>query len=79
MRRIQVDIPGDDLHELDRLASIQGVSRAELIRRAVSQYLVSPKLGDSANQAFGIWKERREDGLAVEARLRSEWHCRAAA
>lgn len=73
MRRALVGIPEDDLRELDQLSSIQHVSRAELIRQAVSQYLAKFKPVENADQAFGIWKERRDDGLAVEARLRSEW------
>jgi hypothetical protein len=48
------------------------VSRAELIWRAVTEYLrrfeASP---DDA--AFGIWQQRGEDGLAYQERMRSEW------
>lgn len=73
MRRALVGIPEDDLKELDQLSSIQHVSRAELIRQAVSQYLEKFKPISNADQAFGIWSAKREDGLAAEARLRSEW------
>ncbi|WP_200807042.1 ribbon-helix-helix protein, CopG family [Thiothrix eikelboomii] len=48
------------------------VSRAELIRRAIAEYLqryASP----IEDKAFGLWAQRGEDGLVYQERLRGEW------
>jgi len=58
------------LHELEVR---RNVSRAELIRQAVAQYLV---LNAGTDDAFAAWKSpegRPADGLAVQAKLRREW------
>lgn len=74
MRTI-IDLPTSQKLELQRLAKAQSLSLAELIRRAVSQYLQTvggaPSL--EANDAFGCWKDRTEDSLSYEMRLREEW------
>ncbi|MGH9321368.1 MAG: ribbon-helix-helix protein, CopG family [Vicinamibacteria bacterium] len=48
------------------------ISRAEAIRRAVSEYAKRHQGGDS-RRAFGLWRGRRRDGLAYQRRLRCEW------
>jgi hypothetical protein len=71
MRTI-IDPPDEQIAPLKELASALNVSRAELIRRAVGDYLsrFEPPADDTA---FGIWKQHGEDGLAYQARMRSEW------
>ena len=72
MRTI-VDLPDEDLRRLTRLARDQGVSRAELIRRAVAAYL--GELPEAASRdAFGLWRNRPLDGRAYEDGLREEWN-----
>jgi metal-responsive CopG/Arc/MetJ family transcriptional regulator len=73
--RIAIDIPKDQLAEPTRLAARQGVSRASLMRDAISALLAKQrKTGDAARHAaFGLWADRKEDGLAYQERLRSEW------
>ncbi len=73
MRRALVGIPENELKALDALSEIQHVSRAELIRRAVSLYLEKFKPTDSTDVAFGLWEDRKMDGLAYQTRLREEW------
>jgi metal-responsive CopG/Arc/MetJ family transcriptional regulator len=69
MRTI-VDIPEPQIRALDALTRIDGVSRAELVRRAVALYLRRhAKLSDDA---FGSWTGIA-DGLAYQRRLRDEW------
>jgi predicted transcriptional regulator len=72
MRTI-IDLPDSQLAALRELEQRKKVSRAELIRQAVAQYVVRHA---GAETAFGAWKtpkRRPADGLAVQKKLRSEW------
>lgn len=71
MRTI-VDIPEDQLAALADYCEEIGISRAEAVRRALAVFLRG-RAGASREEAFGLWKDRDEDGLAYEDRLRSEW------
>lgn len=71
--RFLADIPDSDVEWLDSLAAEQGVSRAELVRRAVAAYRADVS-GDAIDNAFGIWKDRGDigDGLKYQRRLRGK-------
>ncbi|MEO8103442.1 MAG: CopG family transcriptional regulator [Betaproteobacteria bacterium] len=72
MRTI-IDLPESQLAALRELEQRKKVSRAELIRQAVAQYVV--RHADSGS-AFGAWKKpkrRAVDGLALQTKLRAEW------
>lgn len=69
--RTLVDIPDRQIEELARISSASQVSPAEVIRRAISAYLAQHSPGP--DDAFGIWKDAPEDGLAYQERVRSEW------
>ena len=73
MTRILVDLSDQDIQWLDALAVGQGVSRAELMRRAVAAYRADVS-GDAIDNAFGIWKDRDDigDGLKYQRRLRGK-------
>ena len=72
--RTLVDIPDDQIEELNQLAEREKVSRASLVRKAVADLLASKRQsgGDAIAAAFGI-RPDMEDGLAYQERLRSEW------
>jgi predicted transcriptional regulator len=70
--RIAVDIPDDQLAELSRLAKREGVSRASLLREAIAAVLAKKRKA-AIDAAFGLWADRKEDGLAYQERLRGEW------
>jgi predicted transcriptional regulator len=72
--RTLVDSPDDQLAELTQLAEREKVSRAALVRRAISDLLKSRRApsADAIDAAFGI-RPDMEDGLAIQERLRSEW------
>jgi metal-responsive CopG/Arc/MetJ family transcriptional regulator len=72
--RTLVDIPDDQIAELNKLAEREKVSRAALVRKAISNLLVSKRrtATDALDAAFGI-RPDMEDGLAYQERLRSEW------
>jgi hypothetical protein len=71
--RFLADIPDSDVEWLDTLAAEQGVSRAELVRRAVAAYRADAS-GDAIDNAFGIWRDRVDigDGLKYQRRLRGK-------
>ena len=71
--RFLADIPDNDIQWLEALAAEQGVSRAELVRRAVTAYR-SDVSGDAIDNAFGIWRGRDDigDGLKYQRRLRGK-------
>lgn len=70
--RTLVDLPEEDIALLNKLAKAGSVSRAELVRQAVSTYL-APHKKTSLHEFFGMWRDFPEDGLAYQERLRSEW------
>ena len=71
MRTI-IDLPEEQIEALKILAERENASRAELVRRAVSDYLAQRPHGGTDN-AFGIWRKRGEEGLKYQARVRQEW------
>lgn len=73
MRRTLVGFSDKDIEELDTLSGIKHVSRAELIRQAVSMYLEKFKPVDKSEEAFGLWKTKKIDGLLYQETLREEW------
>jgi len=73
MKRMLVGLSDQDIQELDALSSIKRTSRAELIRQAVSLYLDKFKPVETGDAAFGLWADKKEDGLAYQQRLRQEW------
>jgi len=71
MRTI-VDLPPEHIETLQELSARTELSRAELIRRAVGEYLARhrPPVDE---RAFGLWRGRAIDALATEDDLRAEW------
>jgi metal-responsive CopG/Arc/MetJ family transcriptional regulator len=72
MRTI-VDIPEEQIQALKILGEIENTSRAELVRRAVAEYLSSRQPDEARDSAFGIWRERGQDGLEYQESVRREW------
>jgi metal-responsive CopG/Arc/MetJ family transcriptional regulator len=70
--RTLVDIPEESLNALDELRARRGVSRAELIRSAIGDYLARNPSVEAAS-AFGLWRGRVADGVEYQQRLRGEW------
>jgi metal-responsive CopG/Arc/MetJ family transcriptional regulator len=70
--RTIIDLPNEQLAELARICRRDGLSRAEVIRRAVDAHL-SRDRSSRRDEAFGLWRNRRGDALTLERRLRREW------
>ena len=70
MRTI-IDIPAPHLKTLTQLGEERGMSRSEIIRQALVIFL---KLHETPpDRAFGLWKDRTEDGKRYQRILRDEW------
>ncbi|GAO36084.1 hypothetical protein SCT_1483 [Sulfuricella sp. T08] len=69
--RTLVDIPDRQIKDLTAICEAEKVSRAEVVRRAISDYLEKKKPGVA--EAFGLWKGRKVDGLTYQEQARSEW------
>lgn len=73
MTRIVIDLPEEDLRQWDNLAAIRHLSRAELIRQALSVYLADNR-ASSDNDAFGLWVNSDTDGILYESQVRNhDW------
>ena len=71
MRTI-VDLPDEQLDSLAELCRQGRISRAEAIRRAVALYISKHGAADK-DEAFGLWRRRKVEGVAYQRRLRREW------
>ncbi len=71
--RTLVDIPDEQIDDLDIICEAKKVSRAELIRQAITVYIGTNKLVPA--DAFGLWstKQPAVDGLAYQEQARAEW------
>ncbi len=69
--RTLIDLPEKQINELTAISQAEKISRAEVIREAIACYLATKK--PSMDEAFGLWQNRKVDGLAYQENLRSEW------
>ena len=70
--RITINLADDQARRLAEVCRREGVSRAEAIRRAVADYL-DARCPREREDVFGLWRNRRIDGLEYERRRRNEW------
>jgi metal-responsive CopG/Arc/MetJ family transcriptional regulator len=64
--RTLVDIPDEDIEQLDALALREKKSRAAEIREAIRLYLASKSNNDWIRRGAGYWKDRTDIGDAIE-------------
>ena len=70
MRTI-IELPEKALKALAAICQKDKISRAEAIRQAVEAY--TNRKQPTTDEAFGIWRSRRIDGLKYQEALRAEW------
>lgn len=81
MVRTMIGLAAEEKEWLDREARRQGVSMAELVRRAVQQYRRrrgpdGPRdFEDTLQRTRGLWKQG--DGLEYQREARAEWPTRS--
>lgn len=66
-----MDLPNAHVEAMDALRAREGISRAEVVRRAVAEHLKRHQ--PDAGGAFGLWRDRRVDGVEYQQLLRREW------
>ena len=71
MRTI-IEVPEDVIRTLDKVGKQQKKSRAAIIREAIHLYLKRKPL-NASDEAFGVWKGQRRDGLRYQEQVRAEW------
>lgn len=70
--RTLVDIEEKDIADLDEIAEKSKKSRAALIRAAIGEFLAKRR-ARAESDAFGLWGDRKIDGLAYQRKARAEW------
>ena len=71
MRTI-IDIPTEQLIPLDSICTDESISRAEVIRRAIKDY-IAKKDTIKNTDIFGIWKDKNIDSITYQNKIRDEW------
>jgi metal-responsive CopG/Arc/MetJ family transcriptional regulator len=71
MRTI-VDLPDEQIKALKQICESTQLSRAELVRRAIAEYLVHHRC-QAEDHAFGLWKRHKKEALRYQEELRAEW------
>lgn len=69
---ISVDLSDTQLRELDELSKAEKRSRAALIREAIDHFLAQRR-SKHQDDAFGLWGQRKVDGLVYQQQVRSKW------
>ena len=67
-----VELSEQQVEALKIMSQREGISCAELMRRAIAEYLVRHQSQNDAS-AFGLWKNRGNDGLEYQNVMRKEW------
>lgn len=70
--RTLVDLGDTQIQALDELSRREKRSRAALIRQAIDDYLARRHRQDEG-EAFGLWGQRKVDGLNYQEKVRREW------
>ena len=72
-----MDLPEEQIAALDSYCEEANVSRAEAVRRAVSEFVPVKKREEKRSikdhPGFGSWKHKKIDGLEYQEKLRAEW------
>lgn len=72
MSRILIDLPDAQIEELAVLVETERRPRAAVIRDAIEAYIANHKQA-RGDEVFGLWKNKKIDGLEYQQELRSEW------
>lgn len=73
--RTLIDLKEEEIAALDEAAKREGVSRASLMRQAISEFLGRRRKLDR-DVGFGAWKKSGRpvvDGLVYQEKIRKEW------
>lgn len=68
MPRTIIDIPADQLHEVDRLCKLLNISRAAAVRRGLQEFV--SQNAPVKTEGFGLWKGSRRSRAELVRELR---------
>ena len=73
--RTLISLPEEEVQILQTLGEIKKLSRAEMIRRAVRDYIAKNEkhINSGLDDAFGILKSKKIDAIELQKSLRNEW------
>jgi metal-responsive CopG/Arc/MetJ family transcriptional regulator len=71
MPRTIVDIPNEQLHEVDRLCKALGLSRAEAVRQGLQSFVENNQ--DVQEEGFGLWRGAKVSRAELLKAIRSHW------
>lgn len=71
MPRTIIDIPSEQLLEVDRICRSLNISRAEGVRRALQGFARENQ--DIQHEGFGLWRGTRASGVEIFKSLRKHW------
>jgi len=71
MPRTIIDLPAEQLLEVDRLCRALSISRAEAARRALQAFVREHQ--DVQHEGFGMWRGMRASGAEIAKTLRKHW------
>jgi len=69
--KIIVDIPDIQIEILDKISKKEKISRSEVIRRALTNYIA--KYSNKESFGIGIWKGEKLDSMKYQRKVRDEW------
>lgn len=71
--RTAVALSQEQVVALAAMGKRRHLSRPELVRQAVAEFLARQSPAPAEDAAFGLWRARQRDGLHYQVALRSEW------
>lgn len=71
MRTI-IELPDDQAAAVAKICIKEGISRAELVRRALARVIEEEERG-GLERSFGAWKNKRLKSREFVEKLRKEW------
>jgi metal-responsive CopG/Arc/MetJ family transcriptional regulator len=71
MPRTIIDIPAEQLLEVDRICRALNISRAEGVRRALHEFVRQNE--DIQQEGFGLWRDAKVSGADLIDTLRGQW------
>jgi hypothetical protein len=74
---VLIELPEHQVVLLKQYCNEAQISEAEAVGQALTQFLEQimqkPSRILREHPAFGLWRDKQEDGLAYQKRLRDEW------
>ena len=71
MPRTIIDIPDEQLREIDRVCRALKISRAEAVRRGASAFLERNQTIEEGG--YGLWRDTRVQARSLLASIRAKW------